>query len=204
MSYPRDAATSTGLIRLARLFSNIISPPVIFAALGLALAWRAQPGWAALPWAALYGFWTSLAPILFVVYLLKTGRIGDISMTKEERRLPYLVGTICAAITFGLLTWLHGPVLLRHLTIFNLIGLAFLGLVTIFWQISHHATAITAAGWLVQAVFGATAGWFMFGLAVLVCANRLYLRRHTPAQLLAGIVWGTLSMSGLIQLGLFQ
>lgn len=198
---PRDTAASAGVIGAARLFSHVVSPPVVFAALGLALAWRATPGWGALPWAALYGFWISLAPILFVLYLLRTGRISDISMNKQERRIPYVVGVVCAVITYGLLRWLGGPANLQCLTIFNIVALTVLGAINWVWQISHHATAITSAAWLVFAVFGGLAGWLMIALAVVVCANRLYLRRHTPAQLVAGIAWGAVAMGGLVQLG---
>lgn len=198
---PLDSAVSTGAIGAARLFSHVISPPVVFAGVGLALAWRAVPGWGALPWAALYGFWISLAPILFVVYLLRTGRISDISMTKKERRIPYIVGVVCAMITYGLLRRLDGPASLQCLTVFNIVALAVLGAINWAWQISHHATAITAAAWLTVAVFGGLAGWLMIALAAVVCANRLYLRRHTPAQLLAGIVWGAVAMGTLVQVG---
>ncbi len=191
---PRDTHNATGFVAVARTFSHVVSPPVIFAVLGLALAWRAIPGWSGLGWAALYGFWVCLAPILYVVYLLRTGRIGDISMTQRERRIPYLVGTICSVIAFSFVQGAGGPTLLRCLTLFNILALTVLGFITLFWQISHHATAITAAGWIGQAVFGNPVGWMMLGLAVVVCLNRLYLLRHTPAQLVAGVIWGTVAV----------
>lgn len=200
---PRDTYDATGFVAAARFFSHVVSPPVIFAVLGLALAWRALPGWAGVGWAAVYGFWVCLAPILYVVYLLRTGQIGDISMTQRERRIPYLVGTLSSAVAFAFVHWGGGPALLRCLTLFNIVTLAVLGLITLFWQISHHATAITAAGWIGQAVFGNPVGWIMLGLALIVYLNRLYLRRHTPAQLAAGILWGTAAVWGVIQGGCF-
>ena len=75
MSKPKDhhAHDRIGAVRLARLFSNIVSPPVMFALVGLALALHELPLWPGLGFAAAYGFLVSLAPILIIVYLLKTG-----------------------------------------------------------------------------------------------------------------------------------
>ena len=69
---PRDhhVADRIGGVRAARLFSNIVSPPVMFAVVGLVVALTSVPFWQALSWAAIFGFFVSLAPILFVLYLL--------------------------------------------------------------------------------------------------------------------------------------
>ena len=73
MTSPRDWHESdrTGVTRAARLFSNIVSPPVIFAVMGLTLSLYSLPLAQALAWAAIYGLFVSLLPILFVLYLLE-------------------------------------------------------------------------------------------------------------------------------------
>ena len=92
-----------GLVRAGRLFSNIVSPPVIFAVMGLALSLKALPLAQALPWAATYGFVVSLLPIIFVLWLLKTDRIRELHMSDtDERHLPYLIAVICGFIIYGL------------------------------------------------------------------------------------------------------
>lgn len=188
---PLDHPTATGRIGAARLFSHVISPPVIFAALGFAVAQAAAPGWAGFGWGVLYGVLVALAPILYVVFLLQTGRISDISMTRRERRIPYIVGTITSAVALGTFVLLGAPELLRCLALFNVLALGTLGAVNWFWQISHHATAITSATVIAGAVFGQTVGWALLPLMLLVIGVRLYLRRHTPGQLVAGALVGS-------------
>jgi hypothetical protein len=84
-----------GGVKAARVLSNILSPPVMFACLGLALALAELPFWEGLAWGAAYGFCVSLAPILFVVYQLRSGKISDLHMTsRRERRGPYIAAVI--------------------------------------------------------------------------------------------------------------
>jgi hypothetical protein len=109
MLKPRDhhAVDRVGMVRVARHFSNVVSPPVMFAVLGLTLALHVLPVLPALLWAAVYGFFVSLAPILFVLYLLRTGRIAELHMSDtRERHLPYLVAAghrraIVSAAAYG-------------------------------------------------------------------------------------------------------
>ncbi len=204
MSTPRDfhKDSHTGRIKAARLFSNIVSPPVMFALLGLAFALYERPNLNGLLWAAVYGFWVSLAPILVVLYFLKTGRIKELHMSDtSERHIPYITAVFCALIAFTIISTFNGPQLLRCLTIFNAIELIALGIISIKWLISLHSTGITAVFLLV----GLVIGWSYALILVLpfifiVSFVRLYLKRHTPAQIVAGILLGIASV-GVLTLG---
>jgi membrane-associated phospholipid phosphatase len=206
MRLPRDhsADVTIGLIRVARVFSNIVSPPVMFAILGLAVALVQLPFWPALAWAAVYGFFVSLAPILLIIYLLRTGRIGDLHMTlPRERRLPYLAGIICAFFVLALLYLFNGPGLMRCLVILNVINLIVLGLVNLYWLISIHTTAVMGTVVLGGLIFGVKVALILSPLIILVCWARYYLKRHTPAQLAAGLALGALTPIGLAWAGCF-
>jgi membrane-associated phospholipid phosphatase len=204
---PRDqnASATTGMVRVARIFSNVVSPPIMFAALGLAVGLANGPTfWAGFGWAALYGLLISLAPILFVLWMLRTGRISELHMSDTgERHLPYLVAAGCAALVWLLLSLLNGPEDLRCLAAFNLIELVALGLINVVWLISIHATGMIATTILAGLIFGAPAGWALTPLLILVCWARLYLRRHTPAQVLAGLALGAVVILPLLQFGCF-
>ena len=198
MNLPRDydALSTVGWVRTARLFSNIVSPPVIFATLGLALSLKELPSLQGLLWAAIYGFWVSLAPILFVVFLLKTGRINDLHMTsRKERRWPYIVTFLGALIALAVIVIFDGPELLLFLAITSVITLGFLALITNFWMISIHATSMAAATLISGLVFGLFAALLLLPMLILVTWMRLYLRRHTVAQVLAGIGLGLASVA---------
>ena len=193
-----------GLVRAGRLFSNIVSPPVIFAVMGLALSLKALPLAQALPWAATYGFVVSLLPILFVLWLLKTGRISELHMSDTgERHLPYLIAVVCGLIIYILVVLFDGPQLLRCLAVFNIITLAALGLINARWLISFHATAIAAAWAITGLVYGWAASLIVLPFVIGVVVVRLYLKRHTPAQIVAGLALGVITVWSLTWFGCF-
>jgi membrane-associated phospholipid phosphatase len=194
----------TGTVKVARLFSNIVSPPVLFALLGLAFALYERPSLNGLLWATVYGFFVSLLPILIVLYLLKTGRIAELHMSNTgERHIPYLSAVLSAGIAFAIISFFDGPELLRCLTIFNMIELAALGIINAFWLISLHATGIMATFLLVGLVFGWAYSLIVLPFVILVCVVRLYLRRHTVMQVVAGLGLGILSVYMMTLIGCF-
>jgi membrane-associated phospholipid phosphatase len=194
----------TGAVRGARLFSNIVSPPVMFALLGFAVALYERPLWSGLSWGVVYGLLVSLSPILFILYLLQTGRIKELHMSDtSERHWPYLAAIGFTALTLLIIHLADGPELLRCLTLFNLVELTALGLINVFWLISIHATGIMATAVIVGLVFGWGAGWALAPLIILVCWVRLFLRRHTPAQVVAGLALGVASVGAIALMGCF-
>jgi membrane-associated phospholipid phosphatase len=194
----------TGAVRGARLFSNIVSPPVMFAVLGLVIAWHELDFWPGLGWAVVYGLLVSLSPILFILYLLRTGRIAELHMSDtRERHLPYLSAVGFAALTLLIIHLADGPELLRCLTLFNLVELTALGLINVFWLISIHATGIMATAVIVGLIFGWGAAWALAPLVILVCWVRLFLKRHTPAQVIAGLALGVASVWAITLIGCF-
>lgn len=206
MPKPRDhhVADRVGLVRIARIVSNVISPPVMFAILGLVLALHVAPPVPAFAWAAVYGFFVSLAPILFVLYLLHTNRVVELHMSNtSERHLPYLVAILGSLVVIGLLLFFQGPSLLVCLSLFNLLTLVTIGLINLRWLISFHAAAAMAMATIVALVFGPLAGVAAAPLVILIVAVRLYLRRHTVGQVLAGLLLGATSVLVLRQLGCF-
>ena len=206
MNTPLDeqAENRTGRVKTARLFSNIVSPPVMFALLGLAIALAERPLPEALAWAAIYGFFVSLLPILVVLYLLKTGRITELHMTNtSERHIPYMTAVLSAGIAFLLITMLDGPETLRCLTIFNMLELVALGIINIFWLISIHATGIMATMLIVGLVFGWVYSLIVLPFVLLVCGVRLYLKRHTPSQIIGGLLLGIITVWIMTLIGCF-
>jgi membrane-associated phospholipid phosphatase len=195
----------TGFVKVARIYSNVVSPPVMFAVVGLAFGLHALPGWPGFGWAVLYGLLTSLAPILVVVYLLNTGRIAELHMSNtRERNIPYLSAILFAAIAYGLIAGFNGPELLRCLALFNIIELIMLTVINHFWLISLHATGAIASAMLVGLVFGWPTG-LLVGIPLVgsVCWVRLFLKRHTPAQVVAGLVLGIAVVLILVPFGCF-
>ncbi|MDJ0756828.1 MAG: hypothetical protein QNJ45_25080 [Ardenticatenaceae bacterium] len=177
----------------------------MFAVFGLALCLRVLPVFPAVVWALTYGFWLSLAPILYVVYLLRTGRVAELHMSNtDERFLPYLGAIACALIMIALLWYFQGPPLLTCLTVFNAIELSALAFITTRYLISMHSAATTAITTLVTLIWGVYWG-VMVGvpLITLVAVARLYLRRHTFDQVLAGWFLGAGTIIVMLPFGCF-
>lgn len=193
MKIPRDKheADRVGSVKVARHLSNIISPPIMFAALGLALGVYERPIRPGLVWGFVYGSIVTLIPMMVVAALLRSGRISDLHMSHtNERHIPYLVAVGAGALAYGVIRLFDGPELLLCLSVLNIITLGALGLINTQWLISIHATA-AAATWLIATlVFGPVVGLILLPLVILICYIRLFLQRHTLAQVLAGVVLG--------------
>ncbi len=206
MSKPRDTdeADRTGMVRVGRILSNVISPPIMFAAIGLALGVYERPFWPGLAWGFFYGLLVALIPILVIVYLIRIGRIGELHMSNtHERHIPYLTSVISGMVAFFILTLFDGPELLRCLAILSIITLSVLGLINTKWLISIHATAAAATWMIATVVFGWTVGAILLPFVILISAIRLYLKRHTPAQVLAGLALGASAVLVMRAMGCF-
>jgi membrane-associated phospholipid phosphatase len=206
MRTPRDIAGNTeGLVKAARIFSNIISPPVIFAGVGMALSWAVLPFWEGLIWAVIFGFWVSLMPSLLVGFMLRTGRITDLHMSNiRDRRWPDLASVVGSFIALATIHFLDGPELLRCLAIFAAIELSALAIITNFWLISIHATSMSAASIIIGLVYGWETFAIMLPMTALVVWIRLFLRRHDIYQVVAGLGLGAATVAIVLLLGCFQ
>ena len=197
-----DPRTATKKIRVARVYSNIVSPPVVAAALGFSVAWVDWPFWQGLVWAAIYGVMTSLLPMGVVVYMLKKGYISDLHISnRRERHIPYLVGFIGSVIALALVAKFSGSQLMRSLAVCNAIAMAALGSINAGWQISNHTASIMAATVFLGLVFGTAVSLALLPLVGMTFAARLWLKRHTVAQLIAGMLIGAAPVLVLANLG---
>ncbi len=118
----------------------------------------------------------------------------------NERHIPYLIAVISSAVAYALLVLFDGPMLLRCLAILSFITLGALGLINTRWLISIHATAAASTWLILSLVFGWVVSLVLLPFVVLICLVRLYLKRHTPAQVLAGVALG---ISGVLLMRLF-
>lgn len=142
---------------------------------------------------------TAAVPMGLIIYLMRTGRVSDSSISdRRQRTIPYLVTALAYVGAAMFLGYEHAP---HWLSCFYS-GAAFACLVALVvntrWKISAHLT--TMGGQCALTLFIATfrlgivnmLAWIslMFVLAGAVGTARLYLHRHTPAQVYAGFALG--------------
>lgn len=126
-------------------------------------------------------------PMILFFIALKTKLIGDFDMTKkEDRRLPILVFAGITIICFPLIRFFGNSQILNYCLLVFLI-FAVDGLITIFWKISSHMAVNTITVILINYFFH-WQYWYLIIMIPIVFWARLYLKRHTIAQLVGGFL----------------
>lgn len=189
-----DGRLKNRRISWARLISDVLSPPVIWGLMAFPIAfYSAESQERALLWALTYAVLVCILPALYIGYMVWRGHITDIHVQVREQRLrPFLVSVICAGVAFTLLRVMDAPSLLPLFAIFSLVQLGVMLLITLLWQISMHSMSITGAVVLAGALYGPGTALLLSPLIPVVGAARIRLRRHTPAQVVAGGLLGAL------------
>ncbi len=177
------------LARTAHLISDVLSPAVL-AIPGLLLGVWYSGAAQTYGYALVYFAVAIPLPVAYVLWLVKSGRIADFHLpNRRDRRGPFAVVSASGLGGIGLLAYLEAPTPFVALLVAALAQTVLLFAITLAWQISIHAA--TAAGLATFAVL--TLGGAAVSLAALVPVvmwARVYLRRHTLAQVLVGAALG--------------
>lgn len=185
----------TAVTAAAYWTSHIFSPPLL--GLVAAVLCGAVAGWG---WTAVYALPAVVAPALFVLWLLRAGRVSDIHMNRrEERFAPMLVMIGGTVVSLLLLVWGRAPLVFLALAAAQLAQSLIFYVITLRWKISAHAASAAAAAVLAWQLF-APPLLALLSLTLLVCWARLALRRHTPRQVIAGAALGALTMTAVFEL----
>lgn len=189
--------------RAANTISAVLSPPVLGAAMIAiaALATRQATAWA---WAGPGLALNVLAPIAYLLWLFKRGLVSDLDVQRREERRRPLVFTLAAMLATVVLLWVTAaPSLLLAVSAAHFLQTALALVITLRWKISMHGAAIAACAALLVFVLGRQAAPMLLAVPMVAWA-RVHLRRHTPAQTIAGaalgglVTWSTLVWSAVI------
>ncbi|MCB9450351.1 MAG: hypothetical protein H6672_02870 [Anaerolineaceae bacterium] len=182
------------VILWARLISNVFSPPVVWAVMAFPIALRDAPTQGqAILWGVVYTALVCVFPLAYIAWMVHRGKITDIHMKLRKDRLrPFLVSIVCTAIAWWILRLLGAPPVVPQFALFSLVQLTVMAVITLVWQISMHAMSISCAVVAIALLFGLAPALVATPLIPLVGAARLKLHRHTPAQVIAGVVLGAL------------
>ncbi len=184
-----QAAERRWIDGLATVVSAILSPPAL--AVGMiasAAAFAGTP--AAWRWAGVSLALSVLAPICYLLWLHRRGLVSDLDVKRREERFRPLAFTVLAQALYAALLRLGGaPALLGGLAAAVFIQTALVLAITLRWKISVHGAASAACVALLLYVAGPHASPALVAVP-LVAWSRIRLRRHTPAQTLAGAALG--------------
>lgn len=125
-------------------------------------------------------------PFTYLHLALKMGWISKWDIPKREERRPIIVIFIVCSLVSLFLINKFGTKMLLDLFILLLTTGFIASLITVFWKVSIHMVLDTTGILLTNFLLG-WHFWPLFILIPVVAWARLRLRRHTPAQILAGV-----------------
>ncbi len=178
----------------ARLVSDLLSPPVMWAALAVPIALRdaitVADGWL---WALNYIVLVCFMPVGYIFWLVKNGRVTDIHLKLRRQRVrPFVASIAGALLATGVLVALNASDVMLLFVVFTVIQLSLMAAITMLWQISIHAMSISGAAIAVAALFSPLWLLLLLPMIMLVGVARLKLKRHTPAQVVMGTLVGVI------------
>jgi membrane-associated phospholipid phosphatase len=180
--------------RLARLISEILSPPVTIL-LSLILVAQMIPEPSAWLWLVFAALAMIGAPVAFILWQVRSGVISDFHIPIRTQRVrPMLVMAACTSLTWAIMAAGKAPRLLLILVSLGIIHLLATLLITLRWKISGHSAAIAGLALLIVNQAG-LASLPCLALIPLVAWARVRIRRHTIAQTIAGACSGLLFVS---------
>lgn len=140
---------------------------------------------------------TALIPLATIMFLMKKGKVSDVSIdNRRERTVPYLVTILCYLIT-ALYLWLM-PRWLPMFFVGAAVSAFIASLITFKYKISAHSTSMGGLCALIIYIGMSHIAtvliipWVSAGILLsgAVGSARLYLGRHTPSQVYSGWLLG--------------
>jgi len=177
------------LARIARLVSNATRLPLLAVPL-FVLVGAAAAGWGGFLWSLLCLLLTSGPSLLYLAYLVRSGKVRDPrSIPREERVRPLRVVAGLHAGAWIIVALLDAPASLRAVLLSYTLATAAFAVLTPFVNLSLHAAGVAGALVCLILVFGAWGALFA-PVLLLVWWARTTLGRHTPFELALGIFVG--------------
>mgnify|MGYP001034112187 CR=1 FL=1 len=175
---------------LAVRVSQIASPPALSVLVAFFAA-EVHGGGSAHGWAALHTGVMVLCPLAYLLALLHRGQVSDVDVYhRKERWRPFLAAVAGAWASWGLLHSLGAPGPVVGVAGVLAVEVAVIFAVTLSWKISLHCATVAVVATVVWKLTGSPVA-LALGIPLMIW-SRLLLKRHTPAQTIAGTLVGVL------------
>lgn len=177
--------------KAAELISNLTHPPLLSIPTFLSINYYFLNFEEFLLISATSIFFSALLPIMTIVIWSKKENIDFDMPEKENRNVPLIIGILIYFIGFLALMALNAPLLTSALMFCYFSNALIVYIINKYWKISVHSMGV--AGPTTALVFAFGPAGFILGLILpLVMWSRVYLKRHTVTQVIAGAVLGFL------------
>jgi membrane-associated phospholipid phosphatase len=184
---------------LAYGISQVGSPPVmgLLSLIFIAASMAVPRVWF---WFAVYVLMAMVAPLLFLIWQVRHGRVTDLDIQLREQRKGSLLVTIAGfGVSWLVMTIGQAPMLFKVMAGAGFVQWLIVFLITLRWKISVHTSSAAGMTMLILHVFGLAAAPLVISLP-LIAWSRVKLRRHTLGQTIAGALLGSGVILGIILL----
>tara|TARA_Y100001968_G_C19147284_1_gene614424 strand:- start:207 stop:689 length:483 start_codon:yes stop_codon:yes gene_type:complete len=138
-------------------------------------------------------FFSTILPIITVLYLKYLGLISDIDASnRKERLLPLAFGALFFLVGFVILRKINSPLMIQGTMFSSLINTILVWLITKYWKISIHTLSISSSITILW-ILGYEYIILILILLTLTVLARILTNSHTFLQSIAGIVIGSIS-----------
>ncbi len=179
--------THSYLMSIAQAVSAVLSPYFIAIYFWILLCWAYGFYKEQIITGMILALFLNVLPAVVAYIMKKRGIIQDMHITTRKERYAFYmflcVSCLCAGIVLFLLKYSLG----FHIWISFFLTAIVVSLINLSWKISAHAAATgLLCSWIVYA-YGFTAAP-IFMLLVIACWARVYQKRHTLGQVIAGSI----------------
>lgn len=192
---------SSGSIRVrnhtAKWLTEVFQPPVVVS-IQLLVSPLPEAGFpGTIGYGALAALFVCVVPLLVLLVLVRLGKVTDHHVSDRKQRAPVLLMALgCIAAGLLVLNAVDAPRSVTAMVLAVVGGVAVLAAVSPFWKMSGHAAAMSCAAVVLVLMLGPA--WAPLLLLVpAVSWSRVVLRAHTPAQVVAGSLFGGMVMAGI-------
>jgi len=186
--------------RLARwtsvFFDSSVLSLIFFPAIGWNTARWQGVGWSLVALLTLTGI-----PLGYILLGIRRGWVGDLELSRREDRPRFILVSLSSdVLALSILGFWGAPHLLWLLALtYACLGLTMFT-ISNFWKISLHMVSVSGFSTILVYIFGPGALWAFLSMPLVAWA-RLYRKKHTRAQLLAGAIGGILITAAVFTWG---
>ncbi len=184
---------------MAEFISAISNAPIVAILVFITINYFLVPDISWTIYAIISAFFAGIMPIIIGSLWSKRKNIEKDIPVKEDRFYPLLLVILSYFIGVGVLYLIAAPALTTVLMVCYLVNTSVVFLINLHWKISIHAMGI--AGPLTALIY--LFGWSGLILTLLVPVvgwSRVYLKRHTPWQVIIGTILGFVLTAAQISL----
>lgn len=146
------------------------------------------------PWAFVYIGIGFVLPLIYMIYLMRTGQVTDFHMKERAERIKPMVFILAIFSSLSVIFYLgNAPYVLQIFTYVGALQAVVMLLITLRWKISGHGAGAAAFALLLWALFGSAAAPAFLFVPVVIWA-RVYTDRHDLPQTIVGAIAGFVLM----------